>query len=112
MQQRLHIPFPGDVHVVGVAGMLPVDGYMGQGVQPVAVQKDASGAQLLLRQVKLAGILVVMAHKLKGAALVFPPEGILHRACAQQIGIDRAGNPGLPPRALPGLTHAPRAVQG
>ena len=37
VQKRLHIPLPGDMHVVGIAGVLSVDGYMGQGVQPVAM---------------------------------------------------------------------------
>ena len=112
VEQRLHIPIPGNVHVVGIADRLPVDGYKGQGVQPVAMQQNAPGAQLILRQVKVAGIFVVMAQKLEGAALVFPPEGILHLTLAQQVGVDRARNPGLQPRAAIGLTHAPRAVQG
>ena len=109
-QKGFDIPFPGDVHVVGVAHLASVERNMRQRVQALKAQQRPAVVQYLGLQRKHGAVLVALFHSFKGFPFVFTIERIGHLARAHEVGVHRARHQ----RVLPfpaGLTHAPAASQ-
>ena len=106
-QQGLHVPLPGDVHVVGVSHRLTVQADMGQRIQPLAAQQHLSALQHGFFRFKYALIHKIVFQQGKGLQLVFPVKGVGKGPVPHQVGIHRAGHRRLTPTFLPCLPHEP-----
>ena len=108
----LDVHDPRPVHVVGVEHALSVDGDVRDGVQALAGQEQRVGREVGLGQRKRTAVEVVLLHQVKRLQLVGAPEGILHAAGVEQVGVDRAGHRGGQPLRFIRRAHLPCAVQG
>ena len=90
VQLLLHVPHPGDVHVVREGDFAPVERHMRQRIQPLADQLHMRMCQLCFSHSERALIHIIFLHALEGIQLIFTPERVRHRAIRHQIRIHAA----------------------
>ena len=111
VQLLLHVPHPGDVHVVREGDFAPVKRHMRQRIQPLADQLHMRMCQLCFSHGECALVHIIFLHALEGIQLVFAPERVRHRAIRHQIRIHAARHMRRMPRFAVCFAHPPRAAE-
>ena len=78
LQQRLHIKFPGPVHVIRFPGRLPIDINRRQRIQSVAAKNHSVAVQQFRRNVKITAVDKIIFHDLQRFILIVPVKRILN----------------------------------
>ena len=112
MREGAHVRDPRAVHIVGAKRLMAVHAHRGERIEAFADEQQRVAGEIVAGQRKIAAIEVVLLHQIKRGQFVVTPEGIVHPAVVQQVGVDGAGDGSAHPLRFVCGAHLPCAVEG